>query len=166
MKTSFHKILTATALVLAAVLLLAFFISCCRWCFEPADGFALKLLVTGIVGVLTLPLAIMVLFFWRGKKYLLLSDGAVEIHLELLSCKRIRRVQLGRNSRLVLRQTTHVDHGDDDGGACYEMLELHLTDAYGRSCRLQQYTLSERERAEAIAREICHHLPALKLEQE
>ena len=60
--------------------------------------------------------------------------------------------------RVIIRET---DHSEGAGG-CFPKLELLITDSCGKSYRLLQFAVSERERMLAICQEICHRLPELK----
>lgn len=116
-----------------------------------------------VTAVPTLACSIAALYVWCGKKYLVFQGKAMVIHRELLGFRHSRCVVPGRNSRLIMRRVTEADHND---GGSFTYLELHLTDAYGHSHRLLQYSPSQRERMLAIGREICQHFPELKSVQE
>ena len=149
-----------------SALLLAFLTACCRWHPQGTNEFATKLIVVLVVSLPAMACCVTTLFLWWGKKYLLIKGEALGIHWELLGLKRTRYVQVGHRSQLVLRTVTRIDPADGDpGGTCSTQLELTLSEAYGNSCRLLAFAVSEQERAEAICREICRHLPALKFEQ-
>jgi hypothetical protein len=105
------------------------------------------------------------LFVLWGRKYLLLKDDMVEIHWEVLGFQRVKRIQLGRRSRLILYKTSCETFDDDGGTESSEMLELQLTDALGYAHRLLQFDARQREQVEQIAAEIVQQLPQLELVQ-
>ena len=106
------------------------------------------------------------LFVLWGRKYLLLQDDVVEIHWEVWGFRRIKRVQIGRRSRLILRKASCETFSDDGGTSSHEMLELQLTDAHGYTQRLLQFDARLRAQVEQIAAEILQQLPQLELVQE
>ena len=116
-----------------------------------------------VTAIPTFACSIALLYFWRGRKYLVFQGRSMVIHRELLGFRHTRCVVPGRNSRLVMRRVTSADHHD---GGSFTYLELHLTDAYGHSHRLLQFSPSQRERMLAIGREICQHFPELQSVQE
>ena len=150
---------------LIVVLLLAFWVACFRWCAADADtAFVIRLFVVVMLSLPILPFIVMVLYFWWGKKYLVIRGNSLVIHTELFGVKRTRCIVTGRNSRLILKRVTIMSH-DDHGGSAPK-LELYLTDAYGYRCRLLQFAESERELVLAICHEISCRLPELKSLQE
>ena len=149
---------------LIAGLLLAFWVACCRGWADDAEVFVYRLLVLVMLALPTVPFIVMALYFWWGKKYVVVQGNAVVIRLELLGFKRTRCIVTGRNSRLILKRVTIMSH-DDHGGSAPK-LELYITDAYGYRCRLLQFEESERERVLAICHEISCRLPELKSLQE
>lgn len=106
------------------------------------------------------------LFVLWGRKCLLLEGDMVEIRWELWGLHRVRRVQLGRQSRLVLSRTTCETTSSEDGTTISELLELHLTDAHRQRHCLLQFDVRHRARVDQIAAEIVQHLPQLELVQE
>ena len=105
------------------------------------------------------------LFVLWGRKYLLLKDDMVEIHWEVLGFRRVKRIQLGRRSRLILYKTSCVTFDNDGGTKSSEMLELQLTDALGYTHRLLQFDARQRAQVEQIAAEIVQQIPQLELVQ-
>lgn len=107
------------------------------------------------------------LFVLWGSKYLLLlqRDDMVEIHWEVLGFRRVKRIQLGRRSRLILYKTSCVTFDNDGGTKSSEMMELQLTDALGYAHRLLQFDARQRAQVEQIAAEIVQQLPQLELVQ-
>ena len=106
------------------------------------------------------------LFVLWGRKYLLLQDDVVEIHWEVLGFQRVKRIQLGRRSRLILRKASCETFSDDEGTNSHEMLELQLTDSLGYTHRLLQFDVRQRAQVEQIAAEILQLMPQLELVQE
>lgn len=149
---------------LIAGLLLAFWVACCRGWADDAEVFVYRLLVLVMLALPAIPCLVMSLYFWWGKKYLVIRGNSLVIHTELFGIKRTRCMVVGRHSRLLLRRVTI--HDPQDHGGCAEKLELHLTDTYGYSCRLLQFAVSEQERVLAISQEICRRFPELKLVRE
>ncbi len=150
---------------LIAVLLLVFWVACFRWCAADADtAFVIRLFVVVMLSLPILPFIVMVLYFWWGKKHMGVQGNSVMIHLELLGFKHSRCIVTGRNSRLILRRVTIMDH--DAPGGCTPKLELYITDTYGNRCRLLQFAESERARVLSICHEISLRLPELKPLQE
>ena len=148
-----------------AGLLLYFMVVCFRGSAEGADAFAVHLLVAAVMVALpAIPCLVMSLYFWWGKKYLVIRGNSLVIHTELFGVKRTRCMVVGRHSRLLLRRVTI--HEPQDHGGCAEKLELHLTDTYGYSCRLLQFAMSEQERVLAISQEVCRRFPELKFVRE
>ena len=146
-----------------SVLLLAFMIFCCCGGSKGDTGLAGRLFVLALVALPSAPCIVLTLFFWWGKKYLVIHGNAVVIYRELLGFKRTRCVIPGRNGRLVMRRVIirETEHSEGAGG-CFPKLELLITDSCGKSYRLLQFAVSERERMLAICQEICHRLPELK----
>ena len=106
------------------------------------------------------------LFVLWGRKYLLLKDDMVEIHWEVLGFRRVKRIQLGRRSRLILYKTSCVTFDNDGGTKSSEMLELQLTDSLGYTQRLLQFDVRQRAQVEQIAAEILRQIPQLELVRE
>ena len=106
------------------------------------------------------------IFVLWGRKYLLLKEDSVEIHWKLWGWQRIKLVQLGRRSRLLLRNKLEASPDSDGDTRISEVLELLLTDAHGQMHRLLQFDVKQRARVEEIAAEMVQHLPQLPLEQE
>ena len=106
------------------------------------------------------------LFVLWGRKYLLLKDDMVEIHWEVLGFRRVKRIQLGRRSRLILRKASCETLSDDGGTSSHEMLELQLTDSLGYTQRLLQFDVRQRAQVEQIAAEILRQIPQLELVRE
>ena len=106
------------------------------------------------------------IFVLWGRKYLLLKEDSVEIHWKLWGWQRIKLVQLGRRSRLLLRKKLEASPDSDGDTRISEVLELLLTDAHGQMHRLLQFDVRQRARVEEIAAEIVQHLPQLPLELE
>ena len=106
------------------------------------------------------------LFVLWGRKCLLLEGDMVEIRWELWGLHRVRRVQLGRRSRLLLRKKLEASPDSDGDTRISEVLELLLTDAHGQMHRLLQFDVRHRARVDQIAAEIVQHLPQLELVQE
>ncbi|MBR3695501.1 MAG: hypothetical protein IKL98_04600 [Akkermansia sp.] len=145
-----------------SVLGLAVVFSFCRGAVEETHTVAI-LVGLVITAVPTLFCTLWAMYFWWGKKYLVFNGNAMVIYRQLLWFKQSRCVVTGRKSRLVMRRESHVDHHD---GGCSTHLLLLITDAYGHSYRLLQYSPSQKERMVAIGQEICRHFPELKWEQE
>ena len=106
------------------------------------------------------------LFVLWGRKCLLLKEDSVEIHWKLWGWQRIKLVQLGSRSRLILRKTCEALPDSDGDTRISEVLELLLTDAHGQMHRLLQFDVKQRARVEEIAAEMVQHLPQLPLELE
>ena len=106
------------------------------------------------------------IFVLWGRKYLLLKEDSVEIHWMLWGWQRIKLVQLGRRSRLLLRKKLEASPDSDGDTRISEVLELLLTDAHGQMHRLLQFDVKLRARVEEIAAEIVQHMPQLPLERE
>lgn len=147
-----------------AGLLLYFMVVCFVGASEGADAFAVRMLVAAMVALPAIPCLMLALYFWWGKKYMVIRGNCVVIHTGLFGVKRTRCVVVGRHSRLLLRRVTI--HDPQDHGGCAEKLELHLSDTYGYSCRLLQFAVSEQERVLAISQEICRRFPELKFVRE
>ncbi len=105
-------------------------------------------------------------FVLWGRKYLLLKGDMVEIYWEVWGFRRVKRVQLGRRSRLILRKASCETFSDDEGTNPHEMLELQLTDSLGYTHRLLQFDVRQRAQVEQIAAEILQLMPQLELVQE
>lgn len=148
-----------------ALLLFTFLLSCCSDGIKSERELSTLLLLIVMLGLPMLIFTFVALNSWWGKKYLALGPGGVEMHWVLFCFHRVRRVVLGRNSKLMLNRVTHMVQ-DNDGSTCYDQMELHLTDAYGQKIRLLAFDVSERERAEAIFQIINQRLPELKPEYE
>ena len=106
------------------------------------------------------------IFVLWGRKYLLLKEDSVEIHWMLWGWQRIKLVQLGLRSRLLLRKKLEASLDSDGETRISEVMELQLTDANGQMHRLLQFDVKLRARVEAIAAEIVQHMPQLPLERE
>ena len=106
------------------------------------------------------------IFVLWGRKYLLLKEDSVEIHWMLWGWQRIKLVQLGLRSRLLLRKKLEASPDSDGETRISEVMELQLTDANGQMHRLLQFDVKLRARVEAIAAEIVQHMPQLPLERE
>ena len=106
------------------------------------------------------------LFVLWGRKFLLLKDDMAEIHWEVLGFRRVKRIQLGRRSRLILRKASCETISDDGGTSSHEMLELQLTDSLGYTQRLLQFDVRQRAQVEQIAAEILRQIPQLELVRE
>ena len=156
---AFSKVL----MVVLSVGLLAFLVGALLGeCEEPLW----KWLIVAMAVVPALGSTGVTLFVLWGRKYLLLQDDVVEIHWEVWGFRRIKRVQIGRRSRLILRKASCETFSDDGGTSSHEMLELQLTDAHGYTQRLLQFDARQRAQVERIAAEILQHLPQLELVQE
>ena len=156
---AFSKVL----MVLLSVGLLAFLVGALLGeCEEPVW----KWLIVAMAVVPALGSTGVTLFVLWGRKYLLLQDDVVEIHWEVWGFRRIKRVQIGRRSRLILKTAYVTSPGDGDGPNVTEMLELQLTDAHGYIQRLLQFDARQRAQVEQIAAEILQQLPQLELVQE
>lgn len=106
------------------------------------------------------------IFVLWGRKYLLLKEDSVEIHWKLWGWQRIKLVQLGRRSRLLLRKKLEASPDSDGDTRISEVLELLLTDAHGQMHRLLQFDVRHRARVDQIVAEIVQHLPQLELVRE
>lgn len=156
---AFSKVL----MVLLSVGLLAFLVGALLGeCEEPVW----KWIIVAMAVVPALGSTGVTLFVLWGRKYLLLQDDVVEIHWEVWGFRRIKRVQIWRRSRLILKTAHVTSPGDGDGPNVTEMLELQLTDAYGYTQRLLQFDARQRAQVEQIAAEILQQLPQLELVQE
>ena len=150
-------------MVLLSAFLLAFLVGALLGeCEEPVW----KWLIVAMAVVPAIGCAVSTLFVLWGQKYLQLKDDAVEIHWELWGWQRIKLVQLGSRSRLILRKTCEALPDSDGDTRISEVLELLLTDAHGQMHRLLQFDMKQRARVEEIAAEIVQHLPQLPLELE
>ena len=106
------------------------------------------------------------IFVLWGRKYLLLKEDSVEIHWMLWGWQRIKLVQLGRRSRLLLRKKLEASPDSDGETRISEVMELQLTDANGQMHRLLQFDVKQRARVEHIVAEIGGHIPQLTLVRE
>ena len=150
-------------MVLLSAFLLAFLVGALLGeCEEPVW----KWLIVAMAVVPAIGCAVSTLFVLWGRKCLLLEGDMVEIRWELWGLHRVRRVQLGRQSRLVLSRTTCETTSSEDGTTISELLELHLTDAHRQRHCLLQFDVRHRARVDQIAAEIVQHLPQLELVQE
>ena len=150
-------------MVLLSAFLLAFLVGALLGeCEEPVW----KWLIVAMAVVPAIGSTVTTLFLLWGRKYMLLKDATVEIHWELWGWQRIKLVQLGSRSRLILRKTCEALPDSDGDTRISEVLELLLTDAHGQMHRLLQFDVKQRARVEEIAAEMVQHLPQLPLEQE
>ena len=156
---AFSKVL----MVVLSVVLLAFLAGALLGeCEEPVW----KWLIVAMALVPAIGSAGATLFVLWGRKYLLLKDDMVEIHWEVLGFRRVKRIQLGRRSRLILRKASCETISEDGGTSSHEMLELQLTDSLGYTQRLLQFDVRQRAQVELIAAEIVQHMPQLELVRE
>ena len=150
-------------LVLLSAFLLAFLVGALLGeCEEPVW----KWLIVAMAVVPAIGCAVSTLFVLWGQKYLLLKDDAVEIHRELWGWQRIKLVQLGLRSRLLLRKKLEASLDSDGETRISEVMELQLTDANGQMHRLLQFDVKQRARVEQIVAEIGGHIPQLTLVRE
>ena len=90
----------------------------------------------------------------------------MEIHWKLWGWQRIKLVQLGLRSRLLLRKKLEASPDSDGETRISEVMELQLTDANGQMHRLLQFDVKQRARVEQIVAEIGGHIPQLTLVRE